>query len=323
CGWSGLGSVGGPGAWINQALSTYVVSHELGHNYGLEHAHSLRCGTQSIGSSCVRSEYGDPFDTMGGGSRQFNAFHTNQLDWFPTAGSVATISSGNQTFTLSTLESLSGLRAIQIPTSANRTYWIEYRQAAAGFDAGLPANVTGGALIHIGPAPDWGSDLLDMTPATNTFGDAALDVGLSFIDPDASLEITTLSQVGQTLTVQVQFGVVAPTANFSFTPASPVGGHAVTFQDLSTGLPTSWQWDFGDSATSTLQSPTHSYANSGSYSVTLTASNAKGSSTPAAQTVTVSSNPPLAFYAISPCRLIDTRSTNRPALFASFSRFFT
>jgi hypothetical protein len=170
---------------------------------GSRQTEALRCGTQSIGSSCVRSEYGDPFDTMGGGSRQFNAFHKDQLDWFPSAGSVATISSGNQTFTLSTLESSSGLRAVQIPTSVNRTYWIEYRQASAGFDAGLPANVTGGALVHIGPAPDWGSDLLDMTPATNTFGDAALDVGLSFIDPDASVEITTLSQVGQTLTVQV------------------------------------------------------------------------------------------------------------------------
>ncbi|HEX7138250.1 MAG TPA: hypothetical protein VF219_10400, partial [Vicinamibacterales bacterium] len=127
CGWSGLGSVGGPGAWINQALSTYVVAHEVGHNYGLEHAHSLRCGTQSIGSSCNRSEYGDPFDTMGGGNRQFNAFHKNQLDWFPNVGDVATISSGNKTFTLSTLETSSGLRAVQIPTSVNRTYWIEYR----------------------------------------------------------------------------------------------------------------------------------------------------------------------------------------------------
>ena len=322
CGWSGLGSVGGPGAWINQALSTYVVAHELGHNYGLLHAHSLRCGTQSIGSSCVRSEYGDPFDTMGGGSRQFNAFHKNQLDWFPNAGSVATISSGNQTFTLSTLESSSGLRAVQIPTSVNRTYWIEYRQASAGFDAGLTANVTGGALVHIGPAPDWGSDLLDMTPATNTFGDAALDVGLSFIDPDASLEITTLSQVGQTLTVQVQFGVVAPTANFNFNPASPIAGHVVTFQDLSTGLPASWQWDFGDGATSTLKSPIHTYPNSGTYTVTLVASNGKGSSTPATKTVTVSADPPLSFYTIAPCRLIDTRSTNPPGLFASFNRSF-
>src|SRR5262249_43208186 len=147
--------------------------------------------------------------------------------------------------------------------------------------------------------------------------------GLSFIDPDASLEITTLSQVGQTLTVQVQFGVVAPTANFSFNPASPVSGHAVTFQDLSTGLPTSWQWDFGDGAVSTLQSPIHSYAPPHPSPDPLTPSNAKASPPPATQTVTISPNPPLAFYAISPCRLIDTRGANRPALFASFNRLFT
>ena len=326
CGWAGLAAVGGPGAWINQALSTYVVAHELGHNYGLMHAHSLRCGALSIGPSCVQSEYGDPFDTMGNGSRHFNAFHKFELDWFPNAGSVATISSGSGTFTLSTLESASGLRAVQLPTSANRTYWIEYRQQAVGFDAGLPANVTGGALIHIGPSDDFGTSLLDMTPATNTFGDAALDVNQTFIDPDASLAITTLSQVGQTLTVQVQFGVVAPTAAFSFNPASPVGGHAVTFQDQSTGLPSSWLWDFGDGATSGLQNPTHSYADAGSYTVTLTASNGSGSSAPASQMITVSADPSLSFYTVAPCRVVDTRNPSGPvggpALFASFTRRF-
>src|SRR5262249_1938481 len=206
CGWAGLGSVGGPGAWINQALTTYVVSHELGHNYGLEHAHSRDCGSTPVGQSCTESEYGDPFDTMGNANRQFNAYSKNYLSWFPTPGTVATQSSGTATHTLFPLESASGLRAVQVQAGASGNYWIEYRSASAGFDAGLPANVTGGALIHVGPSADWGTDLLDMTTGTATFGDAALDVGKMFVDNAAGLSIKTLSLGTGTLTVQVQFG---------------------------------------------------------------------------------------------------------------------
>jgi PKD repeat protein len=43
----------------------------------------------------------------------------------------------------------------------------------------------------------------------------------------------------------------------------------VQFNDLSTGSPNSWDWDFGDSQSSTLQNPTHSYAALGIYTVRL------------------------------------------------------
>src|SRR5262249_41193602 len=46
-----------------------------------------------------------------------------------------------------------------------------------------------------------------------------------------------------------------------------------------TGVPTAWSWSFGDGATSTLQGPSHTYATPGVYDVSLTASNALGSST--------------------------------------------
>ncbi len=50
----------------------------------------------------------------------------------------------------------------------------------------------------------------------------------------------------------------------------------VQFMDQSTGDPTSWLWNFGDGNTSTEQNPIHTYANPGSYTVTLTASSATG-----------------------------------------------
>jgi PKD repeat protein len=53
----------------------------------------------------------------------------------------------------------------------------------------------------------------------------------------------------------------------------------VQFTDLSTGSPTSWNWDFGDGGTSTEQNPAHTYFDEGTYTVTLTASNGPSSDT--------------------------------------------
>lgn len=54
------------------------------------------------------------------------------------------------------------------------------------------------------------------------------------------------------------------TANFSYTD----NNGTVTFIDLSSNA-TSWFWDFGDGSTSTAQNPTHVYAQSNNYTVTL------------------------------------------------------
>jgi PKD repeat protein len=54
---------------------------------------------------------------------------------------------------------------------------------------------------------------------------------------------------------------------------------AVNFVDQSTGLPTSWAWDFGDGATSTEQNPRHLYMKEGTYTVKLTVKNNFGEDT--------------------------------------------
>ncbi len=54
-------------------------------------------------------------------------------------------------------------------------------------------------------------------------------------------------------------------------------GQTVQFTDISTNTPTSWLWNFGDATTSTLQNPTKTYSTPGTYTVTLTATNAGGS----------------------------------------------
>jgi PKD repeat protein len=59
--------------------------------------------------------------------------------------------------------------------------------------------------------------------------------------------------------------------------AFSVTDNTVEFDNLTTGGPASWQWDFGDTGSSTESAPTHTYATPGSYLVTLTATDECGS----------------------------------------------
>lgn len=70
-----------------------------------------------------------------------------------------------------------------------------------------------------------------------------------------------------------------PVAGFTGTPLSGCSPLIVVFQDQSTNSPTSWSWDFGNGNTSALQNPTATYFTPGTYTVTLTATNAFGSNT--------------------------------------------
>lgn len=80
---------------------------------------------------------------------------------------------------------------------------------------------------------------------------------------------------------------VTPVVNAAFDVSSEAEvGTPVRFTDRSTGSPTSWSWSFGDGATSSAQNPQHVFSGPGTYTVSLTASNATGSST-ASRNVTV------------------------------------
>ncbi|MBI5325738.1 MAG: PKD domain-containing protein [Ignavibacteriae bacterium] len=77
-------------------------------------------------------------------------------------------------------------------------------------------------------------------------------------------------------------GTVAPPsvmADFGASPLSGVAPLAVQFSDSSKGNPNSWWWDFGDGKNSSEKNPLHIYNNTGSYRVTLTASNADNQDT--------------------------------------------
>lgn len=74
----------------------------------------------------------------------------------------------------------------------------------------------------------------------------------------------------------------APTADFEFA----VDGLKVTFTNKSTNA-TAYKWDFGDEETSKEASPEHIYATGGTYTVKLTAANAKNETAVKEASVTV------------------------------------
>jgi gliding motility-associated-like protein len=87
-----------------------------------------------------------------------------------------------------------------------------------------------------------------------------------------------------TVTILILFLAVvihaqAPTPNFSASVTSGCSPLVVDFNDLSSGNPTSYFWDFGNGATSTLKNPSTTYFTEGVYSVKLTVKNNSGTNT--------------------------------------------
>ena len=141
---------------------------------------------------------------------------------------------------------------------------MESRQAK-GFDAFLSgnANVQGGVLIHKVTDGDANSSyLLDMTPATTAWTDAALMAGQTFTDPQSGLAITPLSVGSSASTVAVTFPAaacthVAPTVTLTpggtvYTSAGSSVGYTVAVKnndgcgcgassfDVSAAVPSGW-----------------------------------------------------------------------------------
>ncbi len=92
---------------------------------------------------------------------------------------------------------------------------------------------------------------------------------------DVTLEVSNFG-CRRSLTKTDFIRILPPVADFTFT-RSCADRYSVQFVDRSdfgpiVGSPRSWKWEFGDGNTSTAQSPTHVYAQTGLYEITLTVS---------------------------------------------------
>jgi PKD repeat protein len=82
-----------------------------------------------------------------------------------------------------------------------------------------------------------------------------------------------------------------PSASFSFTPASPGVGQAVTFTPATSGASYQWSFQGGNPSVSAVQNPSVQWSSSGTYVVNLTVTNGS-CSTSSTQNITVTACAP-------------------------------
>ncbi len=83
-----------------------------------------------------------------------------------------------------------------------------------------------------------------------------------------------------------------PIANFEVSDLNPPFNTPVQFTDITTELPSSWFWNFGDGSNSFAQNPQYAYEEAGDFVVTMSAANCVEESNAPPQTITVQ-EPPL------------------------------
>ena len=123
-----------------------------------------------------------------------------------------------------------------------------------------------------------GDGVVDSTQQNPTYtynepGTYTVTLTVSGPGGDSTKARTNYIEVSQYIPPQV------PVADFTATPTTGNAPLTVQFTDNSANDPTNWLWDFGDGSTSTQQNPAHTYNDPGTYTVTLTVSNAAGSDT--------------------------------------------
>ncbi|UCH97518.1 MAG: M4 family metallopeptidase, partial [Candidatus Aminicenantes bacterium] len=152
-----------------------------------------------------------------------------------------------------------------------------------GMDVHYSSGIFNKAFYLIATSPGWNTKMsFDISVRANqvywtsgtTFQQGAEGVMNAAVDLGYPCQdvINAFAQVGISLVCPGP-----PVADFVGLPTSGDSPLTVNFTDQSTNNPTSWSWDFGDGGNSTEQDPSHTYSPFGTYTVTLTATNAVGS----------------------------------------------
>ena len=269
CSWSGLSS--GQDTFYNDSSGCVVLAQEPGHSFGLAHSSSLFCQGAAVGdivpfvddptdiagdnmedddgvewpgpNQCIHNEYGNRYDTMGGGCRHFSAYQKVYRTYLQGCNVAQVQRSG--TFTLHPIESpCNGVQVIQVPMAKVRAYDsegggggdrttnlafynVELRSPIGAFDGSSSPMVPS---VLINAAPDWrifgqggggrgmsrGEHiwLLDMAPTVADTGGGrgggsrngsahGLAVGQTFTDPAGGVRITTEAVSATSATIRV------------------------------------------------------------------------------------------------------------------------
>jgi hypothetical protein len=296
-GWnfSGTSIVRGKGLWLQSSILSVVI-HELGHNYGLQHANLWAAFADSIIGPGTNSEYSNVFDVMGQPPSDPDLYHFNvvwldHLKWLDNQSVQTVTNSGVYRLNAFDVSNLTAGRiyALKIRKDAERNYWAEFRRSFTS----NPWSQNG-IILNWSPWANsrFGTQLLDTTPGSpapnDSSEDAPLVVGRTLSDPEAGIHITPLAVSGvstdQWIDVRVNLGAfngnAAPNLSLAADRTTVLPGQQIRFTataDDPDGDSLAFHWDFGDlTLGSNSTQIVKSWANSGEYIARCTASDMKG-----------------------------------------------
>ena len=156
CVWSGRAVVGAASSKsgtliLHDSASSFVITHELGHNFGLGHSNFLRCDTGANdgpwGETCKGVEYGGTIDVMGNVDTRspLSTFHQWRMGYLEESQVKQVWQS--EVVNLAPSDFANGTKAIFI-RDGKAAYWIEYRRKTdgVGYKPGL-------AIYRLDPPP--------------------------------------------------------------------------------------------------------------------------------------------------------------------------
>lgn len=199
-------------------------------------------------------------------------------------------------------------------------------QLIATSNNGCMDTATANAVVNALPSPDFSFSnvCLGNSMSFSNSSSGASSYAWSFGDGNSSTSSApsnTYSTDGQyTVTLEAKSSAgctddisktvtvyALPTA--SFTATNECLGDDMTTTNLSSGA-SSYAWTFGDGNSSTSTAPTHNYATSGSYTVSLTATSSNSCTDNMSRSVTIYSLPAASFSAAAVCEGTATSFTN-------------
>lgn len=224
-------------AFMNESTSPMIYSHELGHALKLGHANALTCSIPNdYTNNCVNSEYGDPYDVMGG-SGYFNGPHQiglglllpDQIQSITTSGRYSIVPINLKTSKKQVLKILkkdAPPNPCYTPTTGcgdlNSYYYVEYRRIVGADDNNSyyqseQFGNTEGLIIHLwgGPASEYSPTYL-LNTDLKKLGD-----GQPFYDKINNIKITLVSHNETEAVIDVQIGSTSLTPFPTTTSTTP------------------------------------------------------------------------------------------------------
>lgn len=201
-----------------------IMTHELGHAFGIHHAGSLSCGSNTLNAGkvgCGRCEYCSRFSAMGNAAFSptflngyFEPMQRAVIGWLDPGERLVDPPNGRYVLTAHSLNRPGALQAIAVTRGPHDQLEVSAR-ARSGFDADFPARLPGtsvyqGALLHVQDETSGFASskplLLDAEAPRPDNVNVVLLPGMTFVDIDAGCAVTTVNDTPETTTIDLACG---------------------------------------------------------------------------------------------------------------------